>query len=146
MAERQLDVLRRMIAGEHPPPPVARLLGLELLEVEEGRCVFRLAVDERFANPMGTLHGGVICDIADAALGTALGSTLQAGESYTTLELSMNFLKPVWKATLTATGKVVKRTRRTGLTEVEVVDEKGSMVAWGKSTLLILPPEEAKGR
>jgi uncharacterized protein (TIGR00369 family) len=146
MSERPLDLLRGMIAGEVPPPPVARLLGFDLIEAEENRCVFRLVVDERHANPMGTLHGGIVCDIADAAAGSAIGTTLKAGESYTTLELSMNFLKPVWKTTLTAVGKVVKRTRKIGVSLVEVTDAEGSLVAWGKSTCLILTGEDAKGR
>jgi uncharacterized protein (TIGR00369 family) len=143
---RPLDLLRRMAAGEIPPPPVAKLLGFDLVEVEENRCVFRLAVDERHANPMGTLHGGIVCDIADAAAGSAVGTTLAAGESYTTLELSMNFLKPVWKTTLTAVGKVVKRTRKIGVSTVEVTDAEGSLVAFGKSTCLILTGDDAKGR
>jgi uncharacterized protein (TIGR00369 family) len=146
MSATGLDLLRRMISGEVPPPPVAKLLGFQLLEAEENRCVFRLEVDERHANPMGTLHGGIVCDIADAAAGSAIATTLRAGESYTTLELSMNFLKPVWKTTLTATGKVVKRTRKIGVSTVEVVDAEGSLVAWGKCTCLVLTGEDAKGR
>lgn len=141
-----LELLAKMIKGEVPPPPVARLVGFRLVEVARERAVFELDADERHANPMGTLHGGIVCDLADAALGTALATTLEAGESYTTLELSINFLKPIWKARLRATGKLVKRTKRTGLTEVEVRDETGSLVAWGKSTCLVLRGEEATGR
>jgi uncharacterized protein (TIGR00369 family) len=141
-----LDLLAKMIKGEVPPPPVARLVGFRLVEVGRERAVFEMDADERHANPMGTLHGGIVCDLADAALGTAFATTLEAGQSYTTLELSINFLKPVWKARLRATGKVVKRTKRTGLTEVEVRDESGSLVAWGKSTCLVLQGEEAAGR
>lgn len=141
-----LEMLQAMLRGEVPPPPVGRLLGLELIQAESGRCVFRLPVDERFANPMGTLHGGIVCDIADAALGTAFATTLRAGESYTTVELAINFLRPVWKATLTATGRLVKRSRRFGLTECEVVDEKGGLVAWAKSTCYVLEAGAAEGR
>jgi uncharacterized protein (TIGR00369 family) len=140
------DLIKRLLRGELPPPPVARLIGFELVEAEKGRAVFRLAVDERFANPMGTLHGGILCDIADAGMGCAMATTLQPGQSYTTLELAITFLKPIWKATLTAHGRVVKRTRRMGLTECEVVDEKGSLVAKAKSTCLVLEGEEAEGR
>jgi uncharacterized protein (TIGR00369 family) len=81
------------------------------------------------ANPMCTLHGGVLCDIADAAMGMALAATLDEGESFTTLELKINFLKPVWKARLKATGRVVKRGRTIGLVECDVTDEEGSQVA-----------------
>ena len=90
-----LDLLAKMIKGEVPPPPVARLVGFRLVEVGRERAVFEMDADERHANPMGTLHGGIVCDLADAALGTAFATTLEAGQSYTTLELSINFLKPV---------------------------------------------------
>src|SRR4051812_33068527 len=114
-----LEQLQAMVRGEAPAPPVARLIGFQLVEVAPERAVFRLDVDERHANPMGTLHGGIVCDIADAALGCAIASTLAPGESYTTLELSVNFLKPVWKTTLTAPASVVKRTRQTGVSTCE---------------------------
>jgi uncharacterized protein (TIGR00369 family) len=141
-----LDLLRRMVRGEIPPPPVARLIGLELLEAEPGRAVFRLQAEERHANPMGTIHGGVLCDLADAAMGCAFAATIDAGQTYTTLELAINFLKPFWTGTLTATGRLVKRTRKVGLAEAEIVDAKGSLVAKAKSTCLILEGEDAKGR
>jgi uncharacterized protein (TIGR00369 family) len=141
-----LELLKRMARGEVPPPPVAKLIGLELVEVEAGHAVFRLRAEERHTNPMGTVHGGVLCDLADAAMGCAFATTIGPGETYTTLELAINFLKPFWAGTLTATGRVVKRTRKTGLAEAEVVDEKGSLVAKAKSTCLVLDGEDAKGR
>lgn len=138
--------LQRMARGEVPHPPVAKLVGFELVEVDAARAVFRLQAEERHTNPMGTIHGGVLCDLADAAMGCAFAATIEAGQTYTTLELAINFLKPVWTGTLTATGRVVKRTRRIGLTEADIVDEKGSLVARAKSTCLILDGEDAKGR
>jgi uncharacterized protein (TIGR00369 family) len=141
-----LDHLKRMARGDVPAPPVARLVGFDLVEVEHGHAVFRLRTDERHRNPMGTTHGGILCDLADAAMGCAFGSTIGPGETYTTLELAINFLKPVWSTTLKATGRVVKRTRKTGLAEADIVDEKGSLVAKAKSTCLILEGEDAKGR
>ncbi|HEX6739211.1 MAG TPA: PaaI family thioesterase [Vicinamibacteria bacterium] len=140
------ELLQRMLRGEVPPPPVARLVGFELIEAGNERALFRLAVDERHTNPMGTLHGGILCDVADAAMGCAMATTLRPGQSYTTLELAITFLKPVWKTTLTARGWVVKRTRKLGLAECEVLDEKGSLVAKAKSTCLVLEGEEAVGR
>jgi uncharacterized protein (TIGR00369 family) len=141
-----MELLQRMLRGEVPPPPVARLIGLQLLEADRDHTLFRLEVDERHTNPMGTLHGGILCDLADAAMGCAMATTLEAGQSYTTLELAITFLKPVWKATLTARGRMVKRTRRVGLAECDVLDEKGSLVARAKSTCLILEGDDAKGR
>ena len=139
-------MLEAALRGEIPPPPVAKLVGLELLAVEKGRTRFRLAAGERHLNPMGTLHGGILCDLADAAMGSAMATTLEAGQSYTTLELSINFLKPIRSGVLTAEGRVVKRTRRTGLTECDVVDEKGSLLARAKSTCLVLDGKDAEGR
>lgn len=141
-----LDVLRAMVDGQHGLPPVARLIGFRIVEVERDRAVFRMQAEERHTNPMGTLHGGVLCDLSDAAMGCAFASTLEAGQSYTTLELSINFLRPVFQASLTATGRVVKRTRRTGLVECDVTDEQGRLVARAKSTCLVLEGEDAKGR
>jgi uncharacterized protein (TIGR00369 family) len=141
-----LEQLQMMARGELPPPPVATLIGLQMIEAESGRTRFQLAADERHANPMGTLHGGILCDLADAAMGSAMATTLAAGESYTTLELAINFVKPVRKGLLTAHGRVVKRTRKIGLTECDVQDEKGSLVARAKSTCLVLEGEDASGR
>jgi len=91
-----------------PPPPVGRLVGFVMKSVEPGRAVFEMEVDERHHNPMGTLHGGIYCDLADAAMGFAYASTLAEGETFTTIELKINFLRAVRKATLTAEAKVVK--------------------------------------
>jgi uncharacterized protein (TIGR00369 family) len=141
-----LQMLEAMVRGELPPPPVAKLVGFELLSAEKNRTRFRLQAGERHKNPMGTLHGGILCDLADAAMGTAMATTLEAGQSYTTLELAINFLKPIRSGVLTAEGRVVKRTRRTGLTECDVLDEKGSLVARAKSTCLVLDGKDAEGR
>jgi uncharacterized protein (TIGR00369 family) len=95
---------------------------------------------------MGTLHGGIICDLADAAMGTAMASTLEDDETFTSLDLMVKFLKPVWNARLRATAQLVKRTRSLGLLECEVTDDKGSLVARVYSTCMVLRGEEAKGR
>jgi acyl-coenzyme A thioesterase PaaI-like protein len=97
----QLDVnATEQCPGVDPeefPAPIGKLFGLKLLQAENGMAVFELVADERHANPMGTLHGGVLCDIADAAMGFAYYTTLAPDESLTTLELKINFLRPVWK-------------------------------------------------
>ena len=102
-----LERTRMILRGEVPPPPIASLLGFTLTSVGAGEAAVELKVDGRLANPMGTLHGGVLCDIADAAMGMAWASTLGEGETFTTLELKINFLKPVWSGTLRARGRVV---------------------------------------
>jgi uncharacterized protein (TIGR00369 family) len=103
-----LELAQKLRRGEAPPPPVGRLLGFALKAVEPGRAVFEMEVDERHHNLMGTLHGGFYCDLADAAMGIAYASTLGEGESLTTVELKINFLRAVRKGKLTAEAKVVK--------------------------------------
>ena len=141
-----LERVQAMLRGEAPGPPVARLVGFQIVEVAPGRAVFAMEAGPQHANPMGTLHGGILCDIADAAMGIAYASTLAEGETFTTLELKINFLKPVWNARLRAEAHVVKRGRTVGLVECDVVDETGSLVARASSTCLTLSGEKAAGR
>jgi len=141
-----LDRLQQMVRGEIPPPPVAALIGFWLTAIEPGQATLEMDVSERHANPRGSLHGGVLCDIADAAMGMAYASTLGEDESFTTLELKINFLKPVWNAHLRAKGRVVSRGRTVGLTEADVFDERERLVARASSTCLTLRGEQAAGR
>jgi uncharacterized protein (TIGR00369 family) len=90
-----LEMGQRIVRGEQETFPVARLLGLVFKEIEPGRAVFELMVEERHHNPLGTLHGGVYTDLADAAMGWAYAVTLGEGESFTTIELKVNFLRAV---------------------------------------------------
>jgi uncharacterized protein (TIGR00369 family) len=130
------ELAQKMVRGEEPPPPIGRLLGFALKAMEPGRAVFEMAADERHHNPMGTLHGGVYCDLADAAMGFAYAATLQEDESFTTIELKINFLRAVRKATLTAEAKVVKAGSTVGYVECEVKDEEGRLVAKAASTCM----------
>ena len=141
-----MDRMDRMIRGDEPPAPVARLVGFNLVAVKPGEATFTLDVNESHANPMGTLHGGILCDIADAAMGIAYALNLDEGESFTTLELKINFLRPVWTARLTAVGRVVKQGRTVGMTECDVTDEAGNLVARASSTCMTLRGESARGR
>jgi len=126
--------------------PVGRLIGFEAKEAENGRAVVTLAAGPQHANPMGTVHGGIICDIADAAMGMAFASTLAPGESFTTVELKINFFRPVWETRLRAEGKVVRRGSTIGYTECEITDEGGRLVAKAASTCMALRGERAEGR
>lgn len=130
------------------PPPVALLIGFEPVSIADGGAVFRLeARREKHANPMGTLHGGILCDLADGAMGMACASLLDEGESFTTLELKINFLRPVLDALLEARARVVHSGKSMVYLECDVValpEEK--LVAKASSTCLILRGEQAKGR
>ncbi len=140
------NVLSEILRGEKPIVPIAELIGFEVTSVGSGRAVVELTAGDRHANPMGTLHGGVLCDIADAAMGMAYASTLAEGESFTTLELKINFLRPVWKGRLQAIGTVVKGGRTVGYMECDVVDEQGLLVARASSTCMTLRGEAAASR
>jgi uncharacterized protein (TIGR00369 family) len=152
MAEQQtnkpriLNQLHALVRGERPAPAVARLIGFTVIGVSEGRATVALEAGPQHANPMGTLHGGILCDIADAAMGIAYATTLAEDETFTTLELKINFLKPVWNAKLVAEGRVVKRGRTVGLTECDIADEQGSLVARASSTCMTLRGSDAAGR
>ena len=143
---RMLDLIEQVRRGELPPPPVASLIGSVLTTVEPGRAVVELEAEPRHANPMGTVHGGILCDVADAAMGMAYASALDEGETFATLELKINFLKPVWTGKLAATGRVVKGGRTVGLVECDVVDAKDRLVARATSTCMTLRGDEARGR
>jgi uncharacterized protein (TIGR00369 family) len=140
------EAVQRAQRGEMPLPPIAKLLGFKLTAIQPGRATVELDADERHANAVGTLHGGVFCDIADAAMGLAYASTLAPGESFTTLELKINFLKPIWRARLRAEGRMVKTGKTIGLVECDVFDDQQSLVARASSTCMTLRGEAARGR
>ncbi len=141
-----LDRLHAMQRGDTPLPPIARLIGFRLTAAELGAVTLELDVEERHHNAVGTLHGGVLCDVTDAAMGLAYGTTLGDGESFTTVELKINFLRPVWKTRLSVVGRVVKGGRTLGLTEADVLDGDGKLVARASSTCMTLRGEQARGR
>jgi uncharacterized protein (TIGR00369 family) len=95
---------------------------------------------------MGTLHGGILCDIADAAMGIAFASTLEPEESFTTVELKINFFRPVWDSQLKAEGIVVRRGGMIGYVECTITDEENRLVAKAASTCMALRGKKAEGR
>src|SRR5689334_24586710 len=124
-----LELARKIQRGEAPPPPIGRLLGFVLKVIEPGHAVFEMEAGEQHHNPMGTLHGGIYCDLADAAMGYAYAATLKEGETFTTVELKINFLRGVRKSILRAEGHVVKAGNKLGYVECEVKDSAGKLVA-----------------
>ena len=126
--------------------PIAELLGFRLEEIGAGRAVGFLHSGPQHANPMGTLHGGVLCDLSDAAMGMAFASTLAPEESFTTVALSINFFRPVWQTLLRADAHVVNRGKNVGYVECDVTDQRGKQVAKATSTCFILHGEHARER
>lgn len=136
-----LDFLRDMIAGRLPAPPVSAGLGFALDEVEQGRAVFSLVPGEEHYNPIGSVHGGVYATLLDSAAGCAVQSTLAQGEGYTSLDLSVKFLRPMSADTgkVRAVGTVLNRGRRTALAQAELLDGTGRVLAHATSSCLIFP-------
>ena len=129
------------------PPPIARTLGLDLVEVGAGTATIEIVTDtEKHANPMGTIHGGVLCDIADAAIGTAHVTTLLEGESFTSLDLQINFFRPVWKDRLRAVAKPVNVGKTISRYVCDILRVDGRLVAQVTSTIMTLKGEKASGR
>jgi uncharacterized protein (TIGR00369 family) len=123
-----LGQLEAMVAGELPPPPVMATLGFSDFRPERGRVVVTMPAAEFHYNPLGGVHGGIISTMLDTAAGCAVHSTLAVGELYTSLDLTVKFLRPVTvdSGELTAEGTVLQRGRRTALAQAQLTDEATS--------------------
>jgi uncharacterized protein (TIGR00369 family) len=135
-----LDYLRSIADGDIPPPPVATLLGMELAHVETGRAVFTLEPGEHLYNPIGSVHGGMLTTLLDSALGCAVHSTLDAGVAYTTVDLSVTFLRPVTRETgrLICEADVIHTGRKIATARAQIVDGDGRVYATATTTCIIL--------
>ena len=134
-----IDYMQAVLKGELPGPPIAATMQFELVEAEIGRAVFTCTPDESVYNPIGAVHGGLVCTLLDSAAGCALHTTLPQGKGYTSVEIKVSYLKAVRASSglLTATGTVVKAGSRVGFTEATVTDGSGALVATASSTLLV---------
>ena len=138
-----LDFMTKIADGELPGAPIASHFGMDVVAVGPGTVTFRCLPDESHYNPIGTVHGGLVCTLLDSALGCATHTTLPAGSGYTSIEIKVNYLRPV---TVTAAGgalicrgRVTKPGRRVAFAEGEVVDSQGKVVATASGSLLIFP-------
>jgi uncharacterized protein (TIGR00369 family) len=127
-------------------PPIAQLIGFEVEKINRGHAIAVLEAGPQHANPMDTLHGGVLCDVADAAMGMAFASTLEHNESFTTVNLTINFLRPVWKERLRAEARVINRGKNAGYVECEIAGDSGKRIAKASSTCFVLRGEQSKQR
>jgi uncharacterized protein (TIGR00369 family) len=136
-ALKLLDHFHAMIRGEVEPPPVSLLIGFRMTEASEGRIVMELEIEHRHTSPPGTAHGGVLVDIADAAMGCAYGTLLDTEDTWTTVELKINYLRPAWPgAKVRAEAHVVNAGRTLALTECDLTNEEGKLLARASSTLM----------
>ena len=136
-----IEFLRAVRDGELPSAPIQDLLGLPLVEVEEGRIVFAATPGEQHYNPIGVVHAGLAATLLDSAMGAAVHSTLPAGSGYTTLETKFNLVRAVTTDTgeIRAVGRVTHRGRRVATAEGRLVRTgDGALLAHGTSTCLIL--------
>jgi uncharacterized protein (TIGR00369 family) len=120
-----------MAAGELPPPPMVAVLGFRLVEVEEGRVVFTGTPDEAFYNGWGVAHGGYAATMLDSALGCAVNSTQPAGRTFTTLELTINYTRPLMREVgeIRCEGKVLHVGSRVATAEARILDRAGKLYA-----------------
>jgi uncharacterized protein (TIGR00369 family) len=141
-----LDFLHAVIAGELPPAPLASSLGIRMTEADPGRVVFEFEPAERHYNPIGSVHGGVFATLLDSAAGCAVHSMLPAGVGYTSLDLTVKFLRAITETTgpVRAIGTVRHLGRRTALAEAELRDQDGKLYATAVSSVLILRPEGSR--
>ena len=131
-----------MIAGELPRPPISSLMDFGLGEVEFGRAVFEVVPAEFHYNPIGVVHGGLAATLLDSAMGCAVHTTLPAGVGYTTLEIKVNYLRPLTTETghVRAEGRVIHSGGRTATADGKVVDMNGKLYAHGTTTCMIFRP------
>jgi uncharacterized protein (TIGR00369 family) len=134
-----LDYLRAIADGRAAPPPIAALLGMDIVSIEEGKVAFNLDVDEHLYNPIGSVHGGVLCTLLDSAMGCAVQTTLPAGRAYTTLELKVNLVRALRLGTpsVIATGEVITSGRRVATASGRVVGPEGELYAHATTTCLV---------
>lgn len=134
------EQMQAMLAGTLPKAPIAETLGFAGFDVpERGTAIFELDPELRHYNPIGSVHGGVFATLLDSACGCAVHSTLAAGEGYTSLDLTVKFLKAVTvdSGRLRAVGTVLQRGRRTALAEAKLYDGRDRLVAYASSTCMI---------
>jgi len=130
--------VRALLARGEPAFPLAGLVGFTVTSIERGRVVVELDASEAHTNPMGTVHGGVLCTLADTAMGLAHASILRPEESYATVDLKINFLRPVRHEKVRAIGKVVKAGKTLVLLECDVLNSRDELVARALSTSMTL--------
>jgi uncharacterized protein (TIGR00369 family) len=137
-----LEFMQAIAEGRLPPPPIAQLLGMRPSKVERGLVAFACTPDESVYNPIGVVHGGFVCTLADTVTGCAVHTTLDAGTFYTSIDITVNYLRPVTLASgaLLATGKVIKPGRRVALAAAEIHDAGGRLVATAPRNCLVMTP------
>ena len=139
-----LSFLTAMAEGVLPPPPISQTIGMESMMVSAGRVAISVTPQEFHFNPLGAMHGGVFATLLDTSCACSVHSSLPAGSYYTSLDLTVKYLRPVSIATgvITATGSVTHLGRRTALAEARITDAAGKLYATATSSCLIFSAED----
>ncbi|TMD40335.1 MAG: alpha/beta fold hydrolase [Chloroflexi bacterium] len=139
------DLLETALRTGVDPAPYFKVLGMRCIAVADGSATFEMPATAEHYNPNGVTHGGAISSLADSAMGFAVFSTCAAGESFTTAELHINFIRPVTEGSgiLRSTGRVINRGQQLVVAEAEVYDEQNQLVARASSTNMILQRRRA---
>jgi uncharacterized protein (TIGR00369 family) len=137
-----LQFLRAIIAGTIPPPPIAQLMGFELVSADEGHAVFAVTPGEQHYNPMGVVHGGLAATLLDSAIGCALQTKAPPGSFFTTIEIKVNYVRPLTATTGRVFGEAtaLHAGRQTALAEARVIDANGKLFAHATSSCLLIQP------
>lgn len=136
-----LGFLQSIIAGKIPQPPIAKLMKFRLAEAEKNRAVFEGFPDFDLYNPIGSVHGGYAATLLDSALGCSIFTTLNKGDTWTTLELKVNYVRAMTKDTgpVRAEGRVIHRGRTVATSEGDLKDRDGKLYAHATTTCMIFP-------
>jgi uncharacterized protein (TIGR00369 family) len=134
-----LDALQAMIAGTIPPPPIVKLLGIDMAAAEPGLVTMTLPIGEYLYNPIGSVHGGVAATLLDSVMGCAVHSVLPAGTAYSTLEIKISYIRPITEATglITGKGRVINAGRKAAFAEGTITDAAGKIYATGTTTCAV---------
>lgn len=137
-----LEYLRKIMTGELPPSGMVQLLGLKLVEVGEGRVVFTVQPDERHYNGLGIAHGGLAAALLDSALGCAINATMPAGKVFTTLEMKINYVRPITRerGALRCEANMIHVGGRVATAEGRITDADGKLYAHGTATCMLFRP------
>jgi len=137
-----MEYLQKIISGELPPPPLAALMNFRIAELSEGHAVFTVEPAEYHYNPIGVVHGGLAATLLDSAMGCAVHSTLPAGAGYTTLEIKVNFVRPISAETglVRSEANIIHVGGRTAVAEGKILDQQGKLYAHGTTTCIVFRP------
>lgn len=134
-----LEYMRQLLTGEREPSGMARLMNMRLIEVEEGRAAFAVEPDERHYNGLGIAHGGLAATLLDSALGCAINTLMPAGRVFTTLEMKINYVRPMRRETgeVRCEAEVLHAGSRVATAEGRITDASGKLYAHGTATCML---------